>query len=432
MKKIILLGLNELNFDYIQYYINKEKLENFKFLFEKYGYSETTSESEYKLLEPWIQWVTVTTGKTFDEHKVFRLGDMVDRKDLKQIFEIAEEKGLRVGGISPFNVDNRLKKPAFFVPDPWTKTKASGSWLLKKLSIAVSQTVNNNAEGKVSKISLFYIFISLFTFVKLNQIPGYISIFRNIKNKGSKAVILDKLLGNVFLNQWRKFQPDFSNLFLNTGAHFQHHYMFNSAAYDGELENPDWYCPRSQDPLLMILKEYDKVIGGLLKLDVRLIIATGLHQKPHKHNTFYWRLKKHDQFVKENLGLSKYKKIIPRMSRDFLVEFENDIDARSFQETIESIYSQKDNIPVFTVDNRGDSLFIELTYSCEINDGMTVTNGNGIVINNFEDKVAFVAIKNGEHDGIGYLIDTNVKLSGEKEEIELKEVFNILKESLNS
>jgi len=136
MGKLILLGLNELNFDYIQYYINNGSLKNFKSLFENNGYIETTSENEYKLLEPWIQWVTVTTGKTYEEHKVFRLGDIVNRKDLNQIFEIFENKGFKVGGVSPFNVDNRLKDPAFFVPDPWTQTKSSGSWLLRKLGEA--------------------------------------------------------------------------------------------------------------------------------------------------------------------------------------------------------------------------------------------------------------------------------------------------------
>ena len=35
-----------------------------------------------------------------------------------------------------------------------------------------------------------------------------------------------------------KIQPDFSNLFLNSGAHIQHHYLFNSKAYVGDIKNP--------------------------------------------------------------------------------------------------------------------------------------------------------------------------------------------------
>ena len=36
----------------------------------------TNSEEEYKLLEPWVQWVSVYTGKRPNDHKIFRLGDI--------------------------------------------------------------------------------------------------------------------------------------------------------------------------------------------------------------------------------------------------------------------------------------------------------------------------------------------------------------------
>ena len=105
---MILLALNELNIEYIEKYISKGHLPGFKKIL-KNGYIKTRSEKEHKLLEPWIQWTTVHTGKNFNEHKVFRLGDIVNRKDLTQIFEELEKKGFSVGAISPFNADNRLK-----------------------------------------------------------------------------------------------------------------------------------------------------------------------------------------------------------------------------------------------------------------------------------------------------------------------------------
>ncbi len=428
MSKIILLGLNELNFDYIKYYIKKGHLNNFKYIFDEYGYQETTSENEYKLLEPWIQWVTVTTGKDYKDHQVFRLGDIVNRPDLKQIFEIVEEKGCKVGGVSSFNVDNRLTNASFFVPDPWTQTSTSGSWLLRKLGTAVSQTVNDNAKGKVSKFSLIYIFLSLFFYSKLNNIPSYFKILLNVKKKGSKAVILDKLLGDVFIHQWKRSRPDFSNLFLNTGAHFQHHYMFNSEAYDGGLKNPEWYCPSDEDPLFMILKEYDKIIGRLLELDARLLIATGLHQKPHKYNTFYWRLRNHEKFFKEELNYFDFEKITPRMSRDFLIDFIDEKDALKCQNKLESIVSKKDNINIFTVDNRGSSLFVELTYANDIEENFEILSPDGFQVKDFKEHIAFVAIKNGEHHNIGYYLDTKQK-GVEKNQIELKQIFQILENS---
>jgi len=44
-------------------------------LIAQHGYARTLSEEVYEHIEPWIQWVSVHTGKSYAEHKVFRLGD---------------------------------------------------------------------------------------------------------------------------------------------------------------------------------------------------------------------------------------------------------------------------------------------------------------------------------------------------------------------
>ena len=428
--KLILLGLNELNFNFIEHYIDLGHLQNFKRIFEEYGYSETTSEDEYRLLEPWIQWVTVHTGKKYKEHNVFRLGDIVKRKDLKQIFEIAEEKGYSVGAVSPFNADNRLKNPKFFVPDPWTQTNASGDKFIKDVSQAVSQAVNDNAQEKVSKSSIFAILKTFLRTVPFSSYGQYLKLVASIKSKvGIKAVVLDKLLGDIFIHQWKQHQPDFSNLFLNTGAHFQHHYMFNSSAYEGKFKNPDWYCPENEDPLFMILNEYDRIIGRLSKLGTRLIVCTGLHQKPHKHNTFYWRLKDHQSFLENKLGIRGIKELTPRMSRDFLIEFISEADALEAQNILEKYVAEKDKTKIFTVDNRKESLFVELTYPNDIDDSFTILADNN-KISNFRKNIAFVAIKNGEHHTIGYYIDTMNKVKNAENTIPLSQVFDNLVSSL--
>ena len=84
---MILLALNEVNIDFVKKYINEGHLNNFRKLFEN-GIIKSKSESEYNLLEPWIQWPTVHTGLKFNEHKLFRLGDIVNKNEIGQIFEI--------------------------------------------------------------------------------------------------------------------------------------------------------------------------------------------------------------------------------------------------------------------------------------------------------------------------------------------------------
>ena len=426
--KTILLGLNELNFDYIKFYISKGLLPNFKKIFEIQPPIETVSENDYKLLEPWVQWVTIHTGKTFEEHKVFRLGDVVNNPKLSQIFEELEAEGLSVGAVSPFNAENRLNNPAFFVPDPWTKTNPSGNWIVKALYQAVHQSVNDNAKSKLNLKSMISLGLGLLLYVPISRWFHYVKTVSKAKNPGAKAVVLDSLLADVHLTLWKKYKPDFSNLFLNSGAHVQHHYLFNSKAYQGDLKNPDWYCPDGFDPLIQILSEYDYQLSKLLKLNnVKLIIATGLHQQPHKHLTFYWRLKEHVKFA-EMIGIKNFSEILPRMSRDFLVKFNKETDALNAENLLNSFYASKDDIKIFEVDNRGTSLFVELVYPNDIDESDSIySKESNLKLEKFKTYIAFVAIKNGEHNGIGYLT-SNFALKSEKK-INLTNLKAIIKKT---
>ena len=419
-EKLILLGLNEINFEYIEKYIQLGYLPTFQKILTSNGYLKTTSEKKYELLEPWIQWVTIHTGKTFDEHQVFRLGDIVNREDLIQLWEIAESKGLTVAAISPFNASNKLKKSAFFVPDPWTKTTAMGEPLIIELSKAVSSAVNGNAHNKLSKNDAITIVKALIKFVSFKRKLAYITLLiTKLRKKATKAIILDNLLADVFVHQWKKHQPDFSSLFLNSGAHTQHHYMFNSRVYDGELKNPAWYCPLNDDPILDTLMEYDSILSMLLSLNTRIMIATGLHQKPHLHNTYYWRLTNHRSFL-DLIGITNGT-ILPRMSRDFLVNFNSKAEAEMAEQKLNSI--RLNGVNVFTVDNRTSSLFVELTYANEIVKGDIISINQLTSTIDLKNYVSFVAIKNGEHDQEGYFIDTATTFH-KNENMQLKEVFS--------
>jgi hypothetical protein len=423
--RTILIGLNEINFDFIESYIGKGHLPHFAKLLKTNKLVKTHSEKEYHLLEPWIQWVTVYTGQSYAEHKVYRLGDIVEHKNISQIFEELENKGLSVAAVSPFNADNRLKRSPFFVPDPWTETKVSGNWLIKNFYEAIHQAVNDNAQSKITVKSLFTLALAFLLFVPVSRYGTYFKNIKDRKNPGVKAIILDSLLIDVFVRLWRKKKPDFTNIFLNSGAHIQHHYLFNSEAYKGDLKNPEWYCPSGWDPFLRVLETYDYLLSKIEKFDnIKLVIATGLHQEPHKHITYYWRLKNHEAFLKE-IGVVNYKKVLPRMSRDFLIEFDSPDSCLRAEQILNSYESKNDQQKIFHVDNRGDSLFIELVYPNDIKEKHSIKSiGSHPTIGDFKKYVAFVAIKNGEHNGTGY-ITSNFDM-GLTDEIDLTEVKDIL------
>ena len=71
---VVLIQLNEINFEIVKKYVDK----GYKLNFLEKIFNEsinTEEEEEYENLEPWIQWLTCFKGEPFKEHKIFRLGD---------------------------------------------------------------------------------------------------------------------------------------------------------------------------------------------------------------------------------------------------------------------------------------------------------------------------------------------------------------------
>lgn len=410
---VLLLALNEVNFDHVRSYVRQGKLPVLGRLLERHGLVETTSEKNYEELEPWIQWVTAQTGKPLAEHGIFRLGDIVQH-DIPQIWEVLETQGLTVGAISPMNAKNRCRSAAFFVPDPWTSTTVTGSWLMKKFHGAVAQAVNENAQSRLTASSAAWLLAGLAVYARPANYGRYLSLAASALRRRSwaKALVLDQVLADVFLTFSKRKTPDFASLFLNAGAHIQHHYMFNSAAYSGPQTNPEWYIEADSDPVLEVYELYDHIVGQVLETfpDARLMIATGLHQDPHPETTFYWRLKDHAAFLKR-IGVA-FKQVKPLMSRDFMIDCADAEQAAAADRRLSGVKAA-DGTPLFDINNRGTDLFVMLTWSQDIGPGFEYYIDD-IRHVGLRDDVAFVAIKNGRHNSIGYLLDTGAETGKER------------------
>lgn len=406
MSPVILLELNEVNFDFVREYVARGRLPALGRLIAKHGVSETTSESKYEELEPWIQWVTAHSGKSLAQHGVFRLGDIVNH-DFPQIWEMLEERGLRVGAISPMNARLRARSPAFFVPDPWTDTGVVAPWALQRLYAAVRQAVNDNAQSRITAASLFGLVLGALRYCRPRHYGAYLQL--SLGSRGHtwrRAMFLDLLLADVFTAEVARTRPDFASLFLNAAAHIQHHYMFCSAAYRGTQRNPPGYAPPGADPVLEVYELYDRVVADIQRSfpSSRIMIATGLHQVPHERVTYYWRIREHAPFLRR-IGVD-FVRVEPRMSRDFLITFADTASADAGCRRLAAACAE-DGVPLFEVDNRGTDAFVMLTYPRDIGPAMTFAIDDAVYRGLHED-VAFVAVKNGEHDGVGYFIDSGV------------------------
>lgn len=408
MRGLLLLELNEVNFDYVRRYADAGKLPAFAAFFKRHGWTETTSEADPAHLEPWIQWVTAHTGLSFADHGVFRLGDIVDR-DIPQIWEILEDRGLTVAAMSPMNARARVRAPAFFMPDPWTPTAVLGPSSLKRLHLAVAQAVNDNAEARMTPGSALAIGAAVLKAMSSATAGAYFADAARAKARPwHRAMFLDRLLADMFADGVADHRPDFASLFLNAAAHIQHHYMFSSPFYEGPFRNPDWYVRPGHDPLLDVYGLYDDILGRMVARfpDARIMLATGLHQDPYPDLVFYWRLRDHAAFL-ASAGVP-CRSVEPRMSRDFVVRCVDAEQAAQAEARLGLIKSDS-GTPLFTVDNRGTDLFVELTYPHDVAAGATYMVGNR-THPDLRSALAFVAIKNGGHNGIGYFADSGAHL----------------------
>jgi hypothetical protein len=400
-RRLVLLALNEVNFEVVREYIETETLPNLKAVLGGH-FIRTHAESDYEKLEPWIQWPSVHTGKEAAAHGLFRLGDIVGTQH-RQIFELAEQHGIKVGSISAMNAENRLAAPAFFVPDPWTQTPTDGSWWSRVLSRAISQAVNDNASGRLTFASKMALAGGLIRFARPRSYRVYLQLLSNSRRRPwNKALILDVLLNDLHLKLSRKTSPGFTTLFLNAGAHIQHHYFFNAAPVRKRtaLKNPGWYAPSSFDPILDMLKVYDGIVKDYLDdSDAETIIATGLSQSPYDRVKFYYRLTNHADFLRM-IG-ARFGGVVPRMTRDFLIECSSADDAIFTAKLLASIMVTGQEKPLFgEIDNRGTSLFVTMTYPDEVGESTTISISDATIP--LQPHVSFVAIKNGMHNSEGY------------------------------
>ena len=415
---VLLLELNEVNFEQVQAY--GARLPNLTRLIADHGIAPTTSEQRYEDLEPWIQWVTAHTGLSLADHGVERLGDIVG-VELDQIWEVLERQGIRVGAVSPMNAVDRCRAAGFFVPDPWTPTSVTGPPTLRRLYAPIQQAVNDNARARVTASSMAQLAVGLVRYASVGQYTGYAADLAGaaMGRPWRKAMLLDRLLADIFIAESRRYRPGFASLFLNAGAHIQHHYLFNSATYRGAFRNPGWYVTATQDPVREVYELYDRIVGDLRRAFplARLMIATGLHQNAYSAVTLYWRLKDHAAFLRD--ADVPFARVEPRMSRDFVLLCDDAAQATVAETRLRAIVSD-DGRPLFSVDNRGGSLFVMLTWPDDIPPDF-VYRVAGVARSGLRNEVSFVAIKNGEHDGKGYFIDTGTVL-GEADCFPLKDL----------
>jgi hypothetical protein len=221
-QRVIQLELNEISPVLIKQLVSQGHLPNFKKVIASWHESETTSEDVYENIEPWIQWVSAHTGKTFGEHGVFRLGDVHELKD-DQIWEKLSDRGLKCAIVGAMNAKPGRQKEGVFFPDPWSKSNTTVPADLRSLWDLVSSRVQAHASAQPSLADIlkavksagqFNISLRLMVRIAKQLVAQRV----DPKVKWRLAGLFDLFLADIFCSVQKNQEYRFLTLFLNSIA----------------------------------------------------------------------------------------------------------------------------------------------------------------------------------------------------------------------
>ena len=231
-KKVLILNLNEANFDFILKYAKKYNNKNIlEFLKNKKKIKTITKDlTQHKNLDPWVQEVSINTGRDSKKHKVFNLGDILS-KNIPQIWDIISKKYkvLVWGSMNSQLRDNNNIK--LFFPDPWNFTSKIKPKKLINFFLLPNYYAKNYTQPSLFKIlhyslkTLSVILTNIYFYKNLfKNFFFYITLIFSITSKLNYKlfVLFDILSLLTILKYEKKNLPAVSFIFLNSIAHFQH------------------------------------------------------------------------------------------------------------------------------------------------------------------------------------------------------------------
>ncbi len=310
-KKLLSVHLNEFNYNFLNYGAKKFKCKNIQKLL-KFKKIKTFSVNKIqdKDLDPWVQTVSINTGKSSKVHKILKTGQPVP-KSLIQIWDILSKKKINCaiwGTMNTYFKNNNYIK--VFFPDPWNRqVKVKPVSLLNAFKLPRSYA-QNYTDYRISKnlskiLSFLFICIKHISLIDLIKIS--LIFFQTFFLKGFKNYNLFFLFDLISIYLFESFTKNkginFSHIFLNSLAHFQHNNW-------DEINNYKIYFKYADSIAKKIIDLSDKYN--------QTIIYNGFTQK--KIKTEYLLRPKNPQKFLRAIGIF-FKKLDTNMTNGGILEF---------------------------------------------------------------------------------------------------------------
>lgn len=358
--KTLLLELNEFNEDLLREAGETLGLKNIQRLFTFHKtetHTDDVYESEY--LEPWVQWVSVHTGLPSAVHGIKHLGD-VPEEGILQLWEKLSEKGISSGIWGAMNGKRRgAKECLFFLPDPWTASENAFPAELNDLLNPLRYTSKNYTEH--SKWALLQQIGKLLKLFRMNGLGTFLAkellsfLKAAVVHRAKPFVfvsLLDTLSAHLFLKYQKRYNPQFSLLFLNSIAHLQHHQW-------KELRGPLEYG----------FRKIDRILGAIFdQMPSHLLIATNALSQKNTNEEKPWILYRqidHTKFLRA-IGIDNAQ-VESHMTHDAHLFFPSPSAALRAKEKLEKV--RVGGAPLFHVESYEDAP-LKLFYRIQFTDAL--------------------------------------------------------------
>jgi len=240
-QKLIVVNINEFNHNFLLRKSKTFKCKNIINFFRNFDKSKTFTldKIQHENLDPWVQEVSINTGKNSKKHKIKNLGEKLN-SNIFQIWDLISKK-FTVSVWGSMNSQLRDNKNInIFFPDPWNFTSKIKPQDLENLFLLPNYYAKNYTDIKVSnftKYTIYLIKIVLKSSIVLKHI--FFNFFFYLKNiffskiplNFKLFIIFDIICLLILLNLEKKNRSDCVFIFLNSIAHFQHNYWDDKKNY---------------------------------------------------------------------------------------------------------------------------------------------------------------------------------------------------------
>jgi Type I phosphodiesterase / nucleotide pyrophosphatase len=350
--RVIALEFNELTPRLMKRWIDEGRLPGFQRLYSESMVYVTDAEEQPPYLEPWIQWITVHTGLPYAKHGVFDLGDG-HKLDVPRLWDMVSDAGKRAWICGSMNAGVREGKfNGAILPDPWSAgVSPYPPGEFEAFFDLVRTHVQEYASDNVPLKSIDYARFGTFMLrhglspTTVKKTIAQLASERGGKNKWKRAMILDRLFWDLFRSHWRKHQPHYSTLFLNSTAHLQHYYWRNMEPDSFKLKPTDAEQSQYHDAIFAGYLAMDALVQEALELvagtNTSLVLVTALSQQPllrYEDEGGKLVFKPHDSLeLLRFAGSSDTARYAPVMAEEYHLYFDSDLAAERGVQALEAM-----------------------------------------------------------------------------------------------